>query len=555
MPADSDNQATVVDVFNKSVEKYRHQRAFTCLGHSITFGELDRLSARFAAYLQTATSLQPGDRIAIQLPNVLQYPVTLFGALRAGLVVVNTNPLYTARELRHQLQDSGARALVVLANVAGTAASVVADTAVDYVIVTEVGDLHPPLKKWLINSVVKYVKRAVPPFTFPRQISLARTLKTDGEHFQAVKRAPEDLAVLQYTGGTTGVAKGAMLTNSNLVANKEQLLRHLQAVVREGENVTWVAPLPLYHIYAFTIHCMSLFSSGNHNLLIPNPRDIDSVVKAMKKEKIYGFIGLNTLFNALCHNEQFRQLDFSHLRFTGSGGMALTRDSARLWQSVTGVLPAEGYGLTETSPVVTANPPGAIQEGTVGTPVEGTELKVVDAAGENLPAGEAGELCVRGPQVMQGYWQRPDATAEVLSEDGWLKTGDMAIIQEDGYVRIVDRKKDMILVSGFNVYPNEVEDILCEHPGILEAGVIGVPDANSGEVVKAFIVRKDPHLTAQAVVDFSRQHMTAYKVPKIVEFCDSLPKSAVGKILRRELKAADKKTGVPLSLERLSGNR
>lgn len=532
--------ATVMEVFNESVEKYRNNRAYTCLGHTLSFGEVDVLSARFATYLQTKTSLKPGDRIAIQLPNILQYPVALFGALRAGLVVVNTNPLYTAREVKHQLKDSGARALVVLANVAHAAASILSETDVEYVFVTEVADLHPPMKKMLINSAVKYLKRDIPPFSFPDPIAFAKALRVSEDQFQPVKRSSEDLAVLQYTGGTTGVAKGAMLTNGNLVANREQLLNHLNGVLEEGDR-TWVAPLPLYHIYAFTVHCMSIFSIGNHSLLIPNPRDIPAFVKALKSQQVYGFIGLNTLFNALCHDPDFRQLDFSHLKHTASGGMALTKDTARLWQDVTGVAPSEGYGLTETSPVVTANPPGAIQEGTVGTPVVGTELKVIDENDESLPTGEVGELCVRGPQVMKGYWQRPEATAEVLSEDGWFRTGDMALIQDDGYVRIVDRKKDMILVSGFNVYPNEVEDVLSEHPGILEAGVIGVPDDYSGEVVKAFVVRKDPNLTEQEVRDFSRKNMTAYKVPKSIEFCDSLPKSAVGKILRRELKEMDKK--------------
>lgn len=533
-----DDSTTVVDVFNESVEKYRDKRAFTGLGHSLTFGDLDLLSAKFAAYLQTQTKLEPGDRIAIQLPNVLQYPVALFGALRAGLVVVNTNPLYTDREVKHQLRDSGAKALVVLANVANAAAGIIEETEVEWVFVTEVADLHPPLKRLLINSVVKYVQRAVPAFSFPRQLAFSRALKANEKNFQPVNRSPQDLAVLQYTGGTTGVAKGAMLTHANLVANKEQLSAHLQDIMHVGENVTWVAPLPLYHIYAFTVHCMAVFGAGNHNLLIPNPRDIKGFVNALKTEKIFGFVGLNTLFDALCQNAEFRRLDLSELKFTASGGMALTKKTSRLWKEVTGVVAGEGYGLTETSPVVTANPPSAIQEGTVGTPVLDTELKVIDESGNSLPSAEVGELCVRGPQVMKGYWNRPEATAEVLSEDGWFGTGDMALIQEDGYVRIVDRKKDMILVSGFNVYPNEVEDILVEHPGILEAGVIGVPDEPSGEIVKAFVVRVDPTLSVDDVRNFAKKNMTAYKVPKIVEFCDSLPKSAVGKILRRELKEA-----------------
>lgn len=530
------NKTTIVDVFNESVKKYAGNRAFTCLGHTLTYADIDRLSARFAAYLQNHTSLKPGDRISIMLPNVLQYPVALFGAIRAGLVVVNTNPLYTARELEHQLNDSGAKALLVLANVAATAASVVERTEVETVIVTEVADLHPPLKRVLINSVVKYVQKAVPPFSFSNSVSFREVMQTDESGFTPVKVAAEDLAILQYTGGTTGVAKGAMLSHANLVANKNQLSVHLKDIMREGESVTWVAPLPLYHIYAFTVHCMSVFSAGNHNLLIPNPRDIKGLVKALKSEKIYGFVGLNTLFNALAHNEEFRKLDFSSMEFTGSGGMALTKEVARLWNDVTGVAPGEGYGLTETSPVVSANPPGAVQQGTVGTPVEGTEVKVINEKGEALPPGEPGELCVRGPQVMMGYWKRPEATAEVMTEDGWFKTGDIAIIQEDGYIRIVDRKKDMIVVSGFNVYPNEVEDVLSEHPGILEAGVIGVPDERTGEAVKAFVVRQDPAVTEEDVKRFAKENLAAYKAPKIIEFVDELPKSAVGKILRRELK-------------------
>lgn len=530
------NKTTIVDVFNESVKKYAGNRAFTCLGHTLTYADIDRLSARFAAYLQNHTSLKPGDRISIMLPNVLQYPVALFGAIRAGLVVVNTNPLYTARELEHQLNDSGAKALLVLANVAATAASVVERTEVETVIVTEVADLHPPLKRVLINSVVKYVQKAVPPFSFSNSVSFREVIQTDESGFTPVKVAAEDLAILQYTGGTTGVAKGAMLSHANLVANKNQLSVHLKDIMREGQSVTWVAPLPLYHIYAFTVHCMSVFSAGNHNLLIPNPRDIKGLVKALKSEKIYGFVGLNTLFNALAHNEEFRKLDFSSMEFTGSGGMALTKEVARLWNDVTGVAPGEGYGLTETSPVVSANPPGAVQQGTVGTPVEGTEVKVINEKGEALPPGEPGELCVRGPQVMMGYWKRPEATAEVMTEDGWFKTGDIAIIQEDGYIRIVDRKKDMIVVSGFNVYPNEVEDVLSEHPGILEAGVIGVPDERTGEAVKAFVVRQDPAVTEEDVKRFAKENLAAYKAPKIIEFVDELPKSAVGKILRRELK-------------------
>jgi len=529
------DQGVITEVFAEVVKKYKNNRAFTCLGHTITYGELDVLSARFAAYLQCETNLKPGDRIAIQLPNILQYPIAAFGSLRAGLVIVNTNPLYTSREIAHQLKDSGAKALVVLANVASAAANIIDDTDVEQVIVTEVADVHTPVKRFMINNVIKYVKRGVPKFSFPKQASFLTALSINESRHKPVKRLPSDIAVLQYTGGTTGVAKGAMLSHSNLVANKEQLSDKMRDVMKEGDY-SYVAPLPLYHIYAFTGHCMSLFASGNHNILIPNPRDIKSFVKALKNEQIYGFLGLNTLFNALCQDEDFKKLDFSKLRHTASGGMALTSDTSKLWTSVTGCLPNEGYGLTETSPVVSANPPNAIQVGTVGTPVLDTEVKVVDENGEVLPAGEVGELLVRGPQVMVGYWNRPEATAEVIDSEGWFTTGDMALIQSDGYIQIVDRKKDMILVSGFNVYPNEVEDTICEHPGVLEAGVIGVADDRSGEVVKIFIVKKDPDLSAKDIQAFSRKNMAAYKIPKIIEFVDDLPKSAVGKVLRRELK-------------------
>lgn len=505
----------------------------------MSFGEVDVLSARFAAYLQTQTSLQPGDRIAIQLPNILQYPVALYGAMRAGLIVVNANPLYTPREIHHQLKDSGARALVILANVADSAAQIIHDTEVDTVIVTELADLHPPLQKFLINSYVKHIKRMVPPYSFANPLSFGDVLQISEDRFVPFSAQSQDIAVLQYTGGTTGVAKGAMLTHANLVANKDQVIERLSELLQPGRENTHVAPLPLYHIYAFTIHCAATFSIGNHSLLIPNPRDIPAFVKALKSETVHGFVGINTLFNALCRDGGFRSLDFSHLISTSSGGMALTQDTARLWREVTGNTPNEGYGLTETSPVVSSSPPFAIQSGTVGIPVMNTEVKVVNDDGESLPNGQVGELHVKGPQVMKGYWQRPEATQQILGADGWLSTGDMAMIQEDGYIRIVDRKKDMVLVSGFNVYPNEVEDVVTEHPGVLEAGVVGVEDAKSGEVVKLFVVRSDKSLTADEIRQYCRENMAGYKVPKYIEFMDSLPKSAVGKILRRELKAAD----------------
>lgn len=530
----------ITDIFESSCREYADSPAFTCMKHTLTYRELDRHSARFAAYLQQFTSLQPGDRIAIQLPNILQYPVAVFGAIRAGMVVVNTNPLYTAHELKHQLNDSGAKALVVLANIAKNAAAIVPETKVEQVIVTELADMHPPIKRVLLNFAVKHIKKMIPPFSFPLQVSFRDALNKAQKPFQPVKRDPEDVAVLQYTGGTTGVAKGAMLTHRNLVANMVQVNEHMHKVFRKNQEL-YITPLPLYHIYAFTIHCMSALSLGNHNLLIPNPRDIKAFVKTLQDLPFTCFVGLNTLFNALMRNPDFVKLDFSHLRLTSSGGMALTAETSKHWTEVTGSTISEGYGLTETSPVVAINPPGGIQQGTVGLPMPDTDCKVIDEDGNTLPTGEPGELCIRGPQVMKGYWQRPEATAEVLDEDGWFKSGDIAIIQDDGYVKIVDRKKDMINVSGFKVFPNEVEDVLAGHPDIVEAAVIGVPDNDGSETVKAFVVTHNSSLTIADVRDYAKTKLTPYKVPHLVEFRSELPKTNVGKVLRRELKDQESK--------------
>lgn len=535
-----DYNRTLVDVFAESFGKYTDSPAFTCMGQTLTFGELDELSARFAAWLQQSTSLKPGDRIAVQLPNVLQYPVVVFGAIRAGLVVVNTNPLYTSHELKHQLNDSGAKVLVVLANIAKAASEIIDQTSVERVIVTEIADLHSPLKRVLLNFAVRYIKKMVPEFSFAHQIAFRDTLNYQADSWKRVNVVPDDVAVLQYTGGTTGVAKGAMLTHRNLVANMLQVNEHMKAVFRPNQQ-TYIAPLPLYHIYAFTIHCTSALSLGNHNVLIPNPRDIKAFVATLKKTSFTCFVGLNTLFNALLRNADFRQLDFSKVELTSSGGMALTAETAKQWSQLTGSAISEGYGLTETSPVVCINPPGKVQLGTVGTPMPETDCKVIDENGKTLPAGEPGELCIRGPQVMKGYWQREDATAEVLDADGWFKSGDIAIIQDDGYIRIVDRKKDMINVSGFKVFPNEVEDALSAHPDIVEVAVVGVQDDDGSEVVKAFVVSSNPDLTAKAVREFAKTRLTPYKVPHQVEFRKELPKSNVGKVLRRELKTPAKK--------------
>lgn len=533
---DVNQYASVVEIFNKFVKKYADRPAFTCLGQTMTYAELNTKSAAFAAYLQNETSLEAGDRIAVQLPNVLQYPIVVFGALRAGMIVVNTNPLYTEREMEHQFNDSGAKALVVLANMGDKAANVVPKTGIKHVIVTQVGDMHGLVKRVLINTVLKHVKKEVPDFNIDGAVGLRQALSLGADKsYTPVTATAEDIAVLQYTGGTTGVAKGAMLTHGNLMANMMQCHGVFDQVIDEAHEVL-ICPLPLYHIYAFTVHCMVLLETGSHNILIPNPRDIPGFIKTLQSVEFTGFVGLNTLFVALCAQQEFRALDFSKLKLTVSGGMALTKAAFAEWKEVTGCDVAEGYGMTETSPVVSFNPADRIKQGSIGMPVPNTQCKVIDEEGNELPLGEPGELCVKGPQVMKGYWQRPEATAETISSDGWLKTGDMAVIEEDGYMKIVDRKKDMIIVSGFNVYPNEVEDVIVSHPDIIEAAAIGIPDPKSSEVVKVFAVRSDQNLTEKDVIDYARQNLTGYKVPRHIEFRDELPKTNVGKILRRELR-------------------
>ncbi len=546
VPAEVDTSAykTIVDVFEKSCRRFASKPAFTSIGVTITYAELDKLSKDFAAYLQNKTSLKPGDRIAIQLPNLTQYPVVVFGAMRAGLIVVNTNPLYTARELEHQFNDSGAKALVVLANMASIAQEVLPHTGVEHVIVTELADMHAPIKRTIMNAAVKHIKKMVPAYSIPNAVPFTKAMKSGARYtFKPVECKSEDIAVLQYTGGTTGVAKGAMLTHANLVANLLQVKPILLAKLGEGQEIC-IAPLPLYHIYSFTLNCGIMVETGNHSILIPNPRDIPGFVKELKNWKFTAFLGLNTLFVALCNNEEFQDLDFSSLKITASGGMALTSDTAKMWKTVTGCDVAEGYGMTETSPVVSINPMNAIQIGTIGLPIPSTLIKNIDDNGKDLPLGEPGELCVKGPQVMKGYWQRPDETAKTINADGWIMTGDVAVIQDDGYVRIVDRKKDMILVSGFNVYPNEIEDVITSHPDVVECAAVGIPDLKSGEAVKVYAVRSNPNLKESDVKEFCRERLTAYKVPKSIEFREELPKTNVGKILRRELRDEEmKKSG------------
>lgn len=524
-------------VLKQSCEQFADKPAFSNLGKTLTYGELYKLSGDFAAYLQQNTDLQPGDRIAVQLPNLIQYPIVVFGAMRAGLIVVNTNPLYTAREMEHQFNDSGAKALVCLANMAHLAEEVLPKTGIRHVVITEVGDMLPALKRMLVNAVVKHVKKMVPAYSLPKAVKFNDAMALGrGKAAREANPAGDDIAVLQYTGGTTGVAKGAMLTHRNIVANMLQCRALMGSELGNGCE-TMVAPLPLYHIYAFTFHCMTMMLIGAHNVLITNPRDLPTFVKDLSKYRFTGFVGLNTLFVALCNNEDFRKLDFSSLKATFSGGMALQLAAAERWQQVTGCEICEGFGMTETSPVVSVNPFGGIQIGTIGIPMPSTQCKVIDDEGNDLAMGAIGELCVKGPQVMKGYWQRQDATDEILSADGWLKTGDIGIIQDDGYLRIVDRKKDMILVSGFNVYPNELEDVLATLPGVLQCAAIGVPDEKSGEAIKLFVVVKPGEsLTKEQIMQHMHDNVTGYKRPKDVEFRDSLPTTNVGKILRRELR-------------------
>ncbi|MEO9273830.1 AMP-binding protein [Marinomonas sp. 5E14-1] len=529
---------SLTDIFAVATDRFADLPAFTSVGRTLTYRELNEKSNQFAAYLQHETDLVPGDRIAIQLPNVIQYPVVLFGAMKAGLIVVNTNPLYTPKELEHQFNDANVKALVVFANMASNVEKIIAKTSIKHVIVTEIADFHAPFKRLLINSVVKYVKKMVPSYNLPNAVSLNSVLAKGADKKVSVYEAkPESIAVLQYTGGTTGVAKGAMLTHANLIANMNQLSSRLRSILEEGTE-TYIAPLPLYHIYAFLIHGLTLLEQGGHSVLIPNPRDLPGFVKELKNWDFTGFVGLNTLFVGLCNNPEFRELGFSHLKLTCSGGMPLTHFAADEWKKVTGCQVVEGYGLTETSPVVAFNPIGKEQIGTIGVPVDETEIKIQDRDGQTLPQGESGMLCVCGPQVMKGYWKQEAATRDVMTEDGFLITGDIAVQHEDGYLQIVDRSKDMIIVSGFNVYPTEVEDCVSSHPDVLESAAIGVPDDKTGEAVKVFLVLKGDveTLDVQTLRAYCKENLAAYKVPKYIEVRTDLPKTNVGKVLRRALR-------------------
>ena len=536
---DVDEFPSIVSVLQSAIDNYRDRPAFSNMGRTITYGDVDRLSSQFAAYLLGELKLKKGDRVAIMLPNCLQYPIATFGVLRAGLTVVNTNPMYTPRELRHQLADSGATVVLVLENFAGTVAEVLRDTQVRQVITTGLGDMLGFPKGNIVNFVLKHVKKMVPDYDIKGSIRFRDALTLGQmQTLPQVDIASADIAFLQYTGGTTGVAKGAMLTHRNLVANMQQAASWLGGNAKMGNEVI-ITALPLYHIFALTANGLVFMKFGGLNHLITNPRDMPAFVKELKKTSFTAITGVNTLFNGLLNTPGFDQIDFSKLHLTLGGGMAVQRSVAERWKQVTGCTLVEAYGLTETSPAACMNPIDLPEyNGAIGLPVPSTDACIKDEAGNKVAQGEVGELCIKGPQVMKGYWQRPEDTAAVIDADQWLHTGDMARMDEKGYFYIVDRKKDMILVSGFNVYPNEIEDVIAMMPGVLEVAAVGVPDEKSGEAVKVVIVKKDPALTVEDVKAHARANLTAYKHPRIVEFRTELPKTNVGKILRRELRDA-----------------
>lgn len=552
---DFNEYTSVVEMIEKSFDLYAERPAFTSLGCTFTYQEINDYSAAFAHYLQNETSLKPGDAIAIQMLNTLQYPIVVYGALRAGLRIVNTNPLYTEREMIHQFNDSDVKALLCMDIFAKSVENIKEKTNLELIITTSLADMVPGFKRLLINTTVKHIKKMVPKYHLPEAIPLRRILKKNlGKGFNKTHlKNADDTIVLQYTGGTTGVAKSAELTNANLVANMLQAGSTMVQHDKDGNPVLGhyqsilAAPLPLYHIYSFAVHLMTLFRTGEHSILIANPRDTKTFIKALKPFKLSGIMGLNTLFVSLMENPQFKKLDFSKMVYTISGGTALFEDTAKRWQEITGVGISEVYGLTECSPAVSMNPMNGLEQiGTVGYPLAGTALKCIDENGIEVAVGERGELCVKGPQVMKGYWNRPEATKESFTEDGeWLLTGDVAIIEEDGFVRIVDRLKDMIIVSGFNVFPNEIEDVVSSHPCVENCAVIGVPHAKSGEVVKLFIVLNEGGvLSANEALEYCKKQLTGYKIPRHVEFRTELPMTPVGKILRRELKDQEQEQSV-----------
>ena len=539
---DPDQFESIPKLFDQMVAKFADKPAVHNLGCTLTYAELERRSRDFAAFLQGLPGMTRGERVAIMAPNLLQYPVALFGVLRAGFVVVNCNPLYTPRELEHQLADSGAEAIVILENFAKTLEGVVARTSVKTIITTQIGDMLGFPKGLITNFVVKKVKKLVPPWNLPGAVSMREALAQGrGQKLAEVPLGHDDIAFLQYTGGTTGISKGAMLTHGNIVANLQQTAAWWGPAMRDGEEII-ITALPLYHIFALTANCLSFMKHGARNVLITNPRDMPNFVKELGKYPFTCITGVNKLFNALMNTPGFAQLDFSHMRMALGGGMAVQRAVAERWKKVTGKPLMEAYGLTETSPGALVNPLGSEYNGYAGLPLPSTVVTIRDDDARILPLGETGEICIAGPQVMKGYWKRDDETAKVMTPDGAFRTGDMGFMTPEGYVKIVDRKKDMILVSGFNVYPNEVEDVIAMMPGVLEVCAVAFPDEHSGEVVRVAIVRKDPALTKEQVIEHCRKQLTGYKVPKMVEFWKELPKTNVGKVLRREVKNAPAKT-------------
>ena len=534
---DVNEYRSVTGVLEQAIAAYGDKPCFSNLGTALSYRDIDRYTDQLASYLQNLPGMEKGDRVAVMMPNVLQNPIAIFAILRGGFTVVNTNPLYTARELEHQLKDSGAKVIIAMENFCHTVERVVANTAVEHVITTQLGDMLKFPKSLIVNLVVKHVKKMVPAFSLPGRVAFKDALaRGSAKPHTRVECDHNDIAFLQYTGGTTGVAKGAMLTHGNMIANMLQASAWIRDVVAEGEELI-ITALPLYHIFSLTANCLMFMKVGALNYLITNPRDMPGFVKELTGLPFTSITGVNTLFNGLLNTPGFDQIDFSRLKLTLGGGMAVQQPVAERWQKVTGCPLLEAYGLTETSPAVCINPLNLEGfNGSIGLPMPSTEVSIQDGEGNILPQGETGEMCVRGPQVMKGYWQRPEETANVLSEDGWLHTGDVAVMDEAGFFRIVDRKKDMILVSGFNVYPNEIETVIAGHDGVLEVGVIGVPDPDCGEVVKAVIVKKDSALTEDAIIKYCREYLTGYKIPRIIEFRDELPKTNVGKILRRELR-------------------
>jgi len=539
VPSDIDATGigSLAQVLEESCNKFRDLPAYVNMGATLSYDDVDRLSQDFASYLQNVLGLNKGDRVAVMMPNLLQYPIAVFGILRAGMVVVNVNPLYTPRELEHQLKDSAARAIVIIENYATTLQDVIDKVPLEAVITTQVGDLLPFPRSLITNFAIKRVKKMVPAWNIPGTIPFRTALaRGKAQPYHRVTLTHEDVAFLQYTGGTTGLSKGATLTHGNMVSNLAQMHAWIGPKLEEGRD-TIVTALPLYHIFALTVNCLLFLRVGGRNILITNPRDMPGFVKELAASKLTAFTGVNTLFNGLLNTPGFEQVDFSALKFSVGGGAAVQQAVAEKWQKITGVALTEGYGLSETSPGVCFSPLDRPEwNGTIGVPLPSTYVSLRDDDDKTVAIGQPGELCVKGPQVMRGYWNKPEENAKVFTPDGYLRTGDIAVMDDKGYFKIVDRKKDMILVSGFNVYPNEIENVIALHPGVLEAACIGVPDEKSGEAVKVFVVKKDPNLTVEALREHCKHNLTGYKVPKLIEFRDSLPKSNVGKILRRELR-------------------